>query len=115
MRKIEKRSCNPILTPLSIRPPSEERSKICLAEWGKLPTNAWIAQLVEQLAFNQLVLGSSPSPRTINFKGGSLFRGCPFLFLRLFSFGVDWDIEPTEEAFGSNRRGYTKARVYTSL
>ena len=26
--------------------------------------NARIAQLVEQLAFNQLVLGSSPSPRT---------------------------------------------------
>ena len=66
--------------------------------------NAQIAQLVEQLAFNQLVLGSSPSPRTINFKEGSLFGGCPFLFLRLFSFGVDWDIDPTEEvAFGCIR------------
>ena len=30
----------------------------------KKPTNAQIAQLVEQLAFNQLVLGSSPSLRT---------------------------------------------------
>ncbi len=30
---------------------------------------ARIAQLVEQLAFNQLVLGSSPSPRTSIFSG----------------------------------------------
>jgi|GEM_PF-3221623 hypothetical protein len=30
------------------------------------PTKAQIAQLVEQLAFNQLVLGSSPSLRTFS-------------------------------------------------
>ncbi len=36
-----------------------------LATTAKNPTKAQIAQLVEQLAFNQLVLGSSPSLRTI--------------------------------------------------
>ena len=40
-----------------------------------LEIKARIAQLVEQLAFNQLVLGSSPSPRT------SLTLSC-LLFLR---------------------------------
>ena len=33
---------------------------------GKNNQHAWVAQLVEQLAFNQLVLGSNPSPRTSN-------------------------------------------------
>ena len=40
--------------PLLCRPAAERRQ----------PSNAKIAQLVEQLAFNQLVLGSSPSLRT---------------------------------------------------
>ncbi len=45
-------------------------------------TNAQIAQLVEQLAFNQLVLGSNPSLRT--FPLGAQFPSCA-LCLELFS------------------------------
>ena len=56
-------------------PESEKNLKNILAIIPKLPylsarltattTNAQIAQLVEQLAFNQLVLGSSPSLRIL--------------------------------------------------
>ena len=43
-----------------LRPPSGSKQ-----QRGKKPNkNAQVAQLVEQLAFNQLVLGSSPSLRT---------------------------------------------------
>lgn len=36
----------------------------CLYIGYALVVNAWVAQLVEQLAFNQLVRGSSPRPGT---------------------------------------------------
>ncbi len=42
-------------------------------------TNAWVAQLVEQLAFNQLVLGSNPSPRILTFNKESHFGVTPFV------------------------------------
>ena len=49
-------ACQKAVTTLDLRPGRE-----C---GQRKPNNAQIAQLVEQLAFNQLVLGSSPSLRT---------------------------------------------------
>ena len=52
--------------------PSASRSVFCappstpIGLQGKNPIKAQVAQLVEQLAFNQLVLGSSPSLRTFS-------------------------------------------------
>ena len=50
-------ACIPFSVPLFV-PPRRKAGR----------AKARIAQLVEQLAFNQLVLGSSPSPRTFFYK-----------------------------------------------
>ena len=73
-------------------------------------SNAQVAQLVEQLAFNQLVLGSNPSLRTFS-PPAPLIKRCVFVSSSAHQRTAGWDENPCEAS--GLTADFALAKIYT--